>query len=111
MHRGDVLAIRFVIENLMGVGGMPAFVGAHPMAVLSKLLFEAPPRLKTYVADIPEELDARVWQLMAKAKDDRPKDGRMAALRLRSLSVGISGTQVSVTKKNDASPGIFEHAT
>jgi FixJ family two-component response regulator len=82
-ERADVFALGCVLFECLT--GKPAFVGTNPMAVLSKVLFEDPPRLRAHVQGVPDELDAFVWQLMSRTKDDRPSNGRVAADELRGL--------------------------
>ncbi|MDC0742893.1 serine/threonine-protein kinase [Polyangium mundeleinium] len=75
--RADVFALGCVLFECLS--GKPAFQGAHPMALLAKLLLEEPPRLRDLRPDAPEPLAALVHRLLSKDPEVRPEDG--AAVR------------------------------
>jgi FixJ family two-component response regulator len=82
-ERADIFALGCVLFECMA--GEPAFAGTHPMAILSKVLFEEAPRLKTRINGIPDELDALVVRLLSKERDGRPRNGHAVAVELRAL--------------------------
>ena len=81
--RADVFALGCVLFEC--IVGEPAFSGAHPMAILTKILFEDTPRLKDHYSGVPASLDMLMFQLLAKNRDDRPHNGHAAADALRAL--------------------------
>lgn len=82
-ERADIFALGCVLFECLT--GEQAYVGTNPMAILSKLLFEQPPRLKMRMSSIPDELDAFVGCLMSSDRDERPRNGHRAAAELRAL--------------------------
>lgn len=82
-ERADIFALGCVFFECLT--GEQAYVGTNPMSILSKLLFEEPPRLKGRMEVVPDELDVLVGQLMSKHRDERPRDGHVAAVELRGL--------------------------
>ena len=75
----DVFALGCVLFECLA--GRPLFSGKHMMAVLAKVLFEEPPRLREVRSDAPLSLDALIKGMVAKDPAERPHDGA----RLRSL--------------------------
>jgi tetratricopeptide (TPR) repeat protein len=71
--RADVFSLGCVLYECLT--GEPAFTGEHFMAVLGKVLFEEPPRLRDRRAEVPASLDALVTRMLAKEPDDRLRDG------------------------------------
>jgi len=85
-ERADIFALGCVLFECLT--GEQAYIGTNPMAILSKLLFEEPPRLKARIQGIPDELDVFVGRLMSSDRDERPSNGRLAAEALRALLAG-----------------------
>ena len=75
----DVFALGCVLFECLA--GRPLFTGKHMMAVLAKVLFEEPPRLREVRSDAPLALDALVKSMVAKDPMERPRDGA----QLRSM--------------------------
>jgi FixJ family two-component response regulator len=84
-ERADIFALGCVLFECLT--GEQAYVGTNPMAILSKLLFEQPPRLKARFTNVPDELDALVGRFMANCREERPRNGHEASEQLRELSV------------------------
>ena len=82
-ERADVFALGCVLFEC--ITGEQAYVGTNPMAILSKLLFEQPPRLKMRMSGIPDELDALVGRFMSGRREERPRNGHEASAELREL--------------------------
>lgn len=82
-ERADIFALGCVLFEC--VTGEQAYVGTNPMAILSKLLFEKPPRLQARMSGVPDELDALVGRWMSNHRDERPGNGHAAAEELRGL--------------------------
>jgi hypothetical protein len=75
----DVFAFGCVLFECLA--GRPLFSGKHMMAVLAKVLFEEPPRLREVRSDVPPPIDMLVKEMVAKDPAERPRDGA----QLRSL--------------------------
>ncbi|MFT3768523.1 MAG: protein kinase [Minicystis sp.] len=81
--RADVFALGCVLFECLT--GRPAFAGAHPMAVLAKILLEGSPQLCALRPDLPEELDALVQRMLAKDPAERPRDAAEVAAEIAAL--------------------------
>lgn len=81
--RADVFSLGVMIFECL-TNQLP-FAANHLPAVLAKILFAAPPRMKERRADVPEALDELVMQMLAKEPEDRPADGRAVVEALRAL--------------------------
>ena len=81
--RSDIFSLGCVFFECMT--GQPAFKGVTLVAVLGKILFEAPPRVRDVWSTVPDELDELVSRMMAKEPDERPQDGRVLSETLESL--------------------------
>ncbi|UQA59020.1 serine/threonine-protein kinase PknK [Polyangium aurulentum] len=81
--RADVFSLGCVLFECLT--GRPAFQGQHVMALLAKLLFEEPPRVRDVRPDVPEAIDDLVWRMMAKDPAARLPDGATVARHLAAL--------------------------
>lgn len=81
--RVDVFALGCLLFEC--ITGEPAFGGTHPMAILTKILFEDAPRLSQWNLGIPGELDLLVRRMLSRNRDERPRNGRTVAEALRSF--------------------------
>ncbi|WP_437308265.1 serine/threonine-protein kinase [Sorangium sp. So ce388] len=86
--RADVFALGCVLFECLT--GQPAFSGAHPMAVLAKILLEEVPRAVALRPGIPPALDALCARLLAKSPDARPRDGAEVAEALAAMGLSPS---------------------
>jgi serine/threonine protein kinase len=82
--RADVFALGCVLYACLV--GQPPFAGAHPIAILAKVLLAEAPRLRTSLPGIAPELDALVARALAKERDERPHDGAAMARALPKLA-------------------------
>ena len=80
--RADVFALGCVLYE--AIAGRPAFVAEHPVALLAKVLLDAPPSLRK-IRGVQPELAALVDRLLAKSPAARPADGDAAADALEAL--------------------------
>lgn len=83
--RADVFSLGSLLFRCLA--GQPAFDGQDMVAVLAKLIFEETPRLKAVRPDIADSIDALVYRMMAKARDDRPANGAAVVQALDALGV------------------------
>ncbi|HEY5921866.1 MAG TPA: protein kinase [Kofleriaceae bacterium] len=86
--RADVFALGCVLFECLA--GRPAFTGANQGAVLAKILLEDAPRLSTVRDDLPDSLERLLARMLAKHREDRPRDGRAVAAEL--AVIGDIGT-------------------
>lgn len=68
--RADVFALGCVLYRCLA--GRLAFGGDDIVAILAKLIFEEPPRLRQIRPEIPAALDDLVARMLAKSPDGRP---------------------------------------
>ncbi|UQA56002.1 serine/threonine-protein kinase [Polyangium aurulentum] len=69
----DVFALGAVLFEALS--GEPAFRGDSVIALLAKLVFDDPPRLRDLVPGIPSQVEALVERMLAKDPAARPRDG------------------------------------
>src|SRR6185295_4158002 len=79
----DVFALGCVLFECLT--GRAVFVGSHPMAVLAKILFEQPPRLRDRRPDLPRELDALVARMLSTEPEGRPASGAAVLVEIEAL--------------------------
>jgi serine/threonine protein kinase len=61
------------------------FVADHALAVVLRIVLEDAPRPRDRRADIPDDLDALVFEMLSKRAADRPKDAAEVARRLADV--------------------------
>ena len=84
----DIFALGCVLFECLT--GRAPFAGDHVVAIMGKILFEEPPRLREARADASVELEALVARMMAKEASARPADAAALLVELRELGV-LSG--------------------
>ncbi|WP_437338809.1 serine/threonine-protein kinase [Sorangium sp. So ce394] len=82
--RSDVFSLGCVLFECLT--GQPAFAAASPMAALSKMLLEDPPRLRDARADAPAPLDELVARMLSRQPGDRPRDGAEVAAEIDRIA-------------------------
>src|SRR6185436_2952426 len=81
--RADVFALGCVLIHCLT--GVAPFAGSDTAAVLAKILFGAPPRLRDLWPDAPADLDALLARMLAHDPALRPADGAELAAALTAL--------------------------
>jgi len=81
--RADVFSLGCVLFECLT--GEPAFDGQHAAAILTKVLFEETPSVRSARPEVPEALDDLVRRMLSKRREERPLDGQEAASALRRL--------------------------
>ena len=81
--RADVFALGCVLFACLT--GVPPFDGDNTAAILAKILFGAPPRVRELWPEVPETLDALVAQMLSKTPALRPSNGTHLAAALAAL--------------------------
>ncbi|UQA63976.1 protein kinase [Polyangium aurulentum] len=81
--RGDVFSLGCVLFECLT--GVPAFGGQHAAAILTKVLFEETPSVRSLRPAVPEALDDLLRRMLSKRREERPLDGGAAAMALRAL--------------------------
>jgi len=78
--RADLYSLGCILHECLT--GVPVFTGAHPMAVLAKILLEEAPAVRERRPEVPAALDDVIGWLLAKEPAGRPND---AAALVRAL--------------------------
>jgi tetratricopeptide (TPR) repeat protein len=81
--RTDVYGLGAVVFRCLA--GCAPFHGTHGLAVMAKVLLEAPPSLRELRPDVPPALDALVARMLAKSPLERPESGEAVVEELRTL--------------------------
>jgi tetratricopeptide (TPR) repeat protein/predicted Ser/Thr protein kinase len=81
--RADVFALGAVLFKCLT--GLPAFAGDDEIAILAKMLFEKPPRVRELRKDVPPELDELLARMLSRDPLSRPADGGVVAAELAAL--------------------------
>lgn len=71
--RADVFALGCLLYHCLT--GVPAFPGDGLQAILAKVLFAEPLRIREHCPDLPSAVETFVMGLLAKEPDARPRDG------------------------------------
>ena len=87
--RADVYSLGCVLFEC--IAGKPLFEGAHPMAILAKVLVGQTPRLRDVRPEVSESLDELVVQMLARDKADRPASASELVTRLAASSLLANG--------------------
>jgi serine/threonine protein kinase/tetratricopeptide (TPR) repeat protein len=92
--RADVFALGAVLFKC--ITGLPAFAGDDEIAILAKMLFEAPPRVRDIRKEVPAALDDLLARMLSRDPMQRPTDGGVVAAELAALgSLDAVGTHVT----------------
>jgi hypothetical protein len=81
--RADVFSLGCVLFECLT--GEPAFGGKHLAAILTKVLFEETPSVRSARPAVPAALDELLRRMLSKRREDRPVDGAAAVTALRAL--------------------------
>lgn len=95
-ERADVYSVGAVLFACLTQ--RPPFVGEHSVAVLAKVLFDEPPRLRELRPDAPPRLDDLVARLLAKDPDERPADAGAVAGTLLAILGELGGETPALDK-------------
>jgi predicted Ser/Thr protein kinase/tetratricopeptide (TPR) repeat protein len=92
--RADVFALGSVLFKC--ITGLPAFAGDDEIAILAKMLFEAPPRIRDIRKEVPAALDDLLARMLSRDPMQRPTDGGVVAAELAALgALDTVGTLVT----------------
>jgi eukaryotic-like serine/threonine-protein kinase len=84
--RADIFSLGCVLFECLS--GRPAFVGAHVVAVLAKILLDPAGRVSALRQDVPAVLDDLVASMLEKNPAARPADGAAVAAALDAILGG-----------------------
>jgi eukaryotic-like serine/threonine-protein kinase len=87
--RVDVFSLGCILYRCLS--GRPPFLGDNVVAVLAKLVFEEPPRLREIRPEIPERVEALVARMMSKPAAARPVDGAAVVAELARIALPEAG--------------------
>ena len=82
----DVFALGCVLYECLT--GEAAFSGEHMMVVLAKIILGHAPRVRAVRRGVPAALDELVASMLAKAPEQRPRDGKEVARAIRAIEAG-----------------------
>ena len=97
--RADVFALGAVLFKCLT--GLPAFAGDDEIAILAKMLFEAPPRVRDLRKDVPPALDELLARMLSRDPLQRPADGGIVAAELAALGT-LDGAGVLASREASA---------
>lgn len=100
--RADLFGLGSVLFECLA--GRPAFAAGALMAVLTRLLVEAPPALHELRPDVPPDLESLVLTMLAKEPSARPANAHVALEILQKIRRGRSSRQPAPTDTK----GLFE---
>lgn len=89
--RSDVFALGCVLFECLA--GRPAFAGEHALAILTKILVDEPPAIRSLVRGVPLAVDELLQTMLAKRPEDRPSSCLEVATRLAAVSLGSTTGQ------------------
>lgn len=84
--RADVFSLGCLLFEVLS--GRAAFVGAHVVAVLAKILLDPAGRVSALRAEVPALLDDLVAAMLEKSPAARPADGAAVAAALEAIHAG-----------------------
>jgi len=89
-HRADLYAFGVLVFEVLS--GATPFEGDTTVDLLFKHLAEPPPALSWFATELPVELDAPLFRLLAKRAAERPESASAALAELRdaALAAGLS---------------------
>jgi serine/threonine protein kinase/tetratricopeptide (TPR) repeat protein len=88
--RADVFALGCLLFECLA--GSPPFAADTPMASIARAVLSPPPRVRDSRPEVPDEIDALLSGLLAKAREERPADGAAAAERIAAVSRALAYT-------------------
>lgn len=97
--RADVFALGAVLFKCLT--GLPAFAGEDEIAILAKMLFEAPPRVRDLRKDVPRALDELLSRMLSRDPLQRPADAGIVAAELGAL-VGLDAAGTATAREASA---------
>jgi eukaryotic-like serine/threonine-protein kinase len=83
--RVDVFALGAVLFRCLT--GRTPFQGAGALAILAKVLLDAPPALRDIRPDAPPALEALIERMLSKPREGRPRDGAAVMVALGVLDI------------------------
>jgi serine/threonine protein kinase/tetratricopeptide (TPR) repeat protein len=89
----DVFSLGCVLFECLT--GQPPFAAQHAVAMLAKVLFDVPPRLRSVRPEMPASIEALLGRMLAKDKAERLPDARSVLQALEELE----GMELDVTQQ------------
>ncbi len=86
--RADVFSLGAVLFECLT--GRRAFEGDDVMSILARVLREEAPRVRTFLPDVPEELDTLVAHMLSRVPEARPGNGAQVHRALQQVGRRIS---------------------
>ena len=98
--RADVFALGAVLFKC--ITGLPAFAGDDEIAILAKMLFEAPPRVRDIRKDVPAALDDLLARMLSRDPHAAPDRRRRRRRRARGARLARRASGTLVTRETSA---------
>jgi tetratricopeptide (TPR) repeat protein len=102
----DVFSLGCVLYECLT--GQPAFAAEHVLAVLAKILFAEPPRLRLVRPDLPESVEALLGRMLAREPDARLPDATALLAALSCLNPLASEAMVPTLEAPTPRPGLAD---
>lgn len=99
--RADVFSLGAVFY--LCFTGRRAFTGDDALAVLAKLVLESPARIGEVRPGLPPALESLVARMLAKVRDDRPRDGAAVLQELEPMRDAVVGAKVDPSSRSGSS--------
>lgn len=104
-YRVDIYSLGVVFYEM--VTGRPPYEADTPMAVMMKHVMDPLPRPRTFVPDLPEEVERLIFRALAKEPDERFQSMEELARAFEEI-IHLKETGISRLEKTPSAPPVIE---